>query len=172
MQQIEIFGFAIAVVHLTIVIIFGYFPPHGPRAGQDKPKWWQYIWNIHAFYVVSLVAISIIFAHLLWGVNSELATMKAKSEQKEKLTSQANAALKSMPPYYIQDEDCRGIILTSFAFLEKWKSEFPEAFDKARAPADRASKPLAKGIDKVDQQQECKADAYMMRDLLKGLAAQ
>ena len=176
MQGIEIFGFALALIHLTIVIIFGYFPPNTQRpALGDKTRWQKflwYLWNIHTLYFASLVGISMIFAYLLWGTSRELDTIRAKNEQKDKITTQASATLKAIPAF-ILDDNCRGVVLTSFALLEKWKSEIPDTFDKAKGLADRATKPLPKDLsDRTAQTEECKNDAHAMRQLLEGLAAQ
>ncbi len=158
MSAIEFIGLGIALIHLAIAVVALLWPPK-----ELKEKYF------HAAYIGSMVIISGIFTYLIFVNHQELASSRARAdevarrlEEKNKISTQADAVAKSLP--FNGSETCRAIVLASFAFLEKWKVEFPETLTYTR-------KLLDKDQDKSSQS-DCMRDANSMTAVLKGIASQ
>jgi hypothetical protein len=115
---------------------------------------------VHTFYIVGMVTLSMIFLYLIYGARQELAESQARIEEKTRHSAQAAAVVRSLPSFNGSDT-FRAIILASFSFLEKWKSEFPETLAYARSFLNK----------KEVGSYECQKDSESMKAFLKGIAA-
>jgi hypothetical protein len=158
--MVEIVGLTVTLFTLASGTALALFPPR-----PIHPRW------LHGVYLAGLVLISCVFGYLLWDSSNELDQMKEVAAEKARLSSQANALSSSLP--FSSSDTCRGIVLTTFSFLEKWKSSVPETFEFARNIAVRTTAASQKDLtERFAQRDECIRDGEAMKQLVKGLSTQ
>ena len=91
----------------------------------ENPKWAHIIYS---FLIVIIVGLSILYSSEIKRENTSLSDELTSIKSIE---HNAKRILKSFPNSYATGEN-RGFILTSFAFIEKYKSEFPETYQLSR----------------------------------------
>lgn len=133
----------------------------------EKPKW---IHTIYTFILTILTGIFFLYFQSITNKNQDLS-----EELKIRNSIEHNAARIISTYSNINDVgENRGFILTSFAFLEKYKNEFPETFEIAKTLVVDGLKitenNYGKGaIKESDEENRLKDGAAAMHSMLKGL---
>lgn len=163
MFSIEVWGFILAVLSFVLGLIPVVFP-------QDRQA--QQYRLIHAFYLAALFLISLLFVYLIYGSHHEIGELRTRVEEKARLSKQAQALYGTLGDYN-SSETCRGTVLSVAAFLEKWKSDIPDTYTRARTISERSIDPIKESFVQASaQRDECIRDAAAMKQLLKGLGSQ
>jgi hypothetical protein len=126
---------------------------------------------IHFFYTSVVVLVVALLSSMTFEIQSRLNETRAELTKRSSLEVQAQALLESFPRLRSTGEP-RGIILSSLAFLEKYKQEIPDTYAIAKGIAERvsdANKPFFEG--ESEQQDYLRDAATAMEQVIRGLAA-
>ena len=133
----------------------------------EKPKW---IHGIYTFLLTCVVGLFAIHTNTLNQSNNELENENSKMK-----TIEYNAE-RIMSTYSNVNDvgENRGYILTTFSFLEKNKSEFPETYEIAKELVTKGLKvaetSYGDGVLKEgDEEDRLKDGAATMHSILKGM---
>lgn len=133
----------------------------------EKPKW------IHTIYSFVLTIITGLFILYFQSINSENQNLSKEIEIRDSIEHNASRIISTYSNINDIGEN-RGFILTSFAFLEKYQSEFPETYEIAKSLVVDGLKitenNYGKGaIEELDEEKRLKDGAAAMRAMLEGL---
>jgi len=158
----DLLGLLVSVAALVVGIATAFFPP------KDHNRKW-----VHSIYIVGFLVTSTVFSYVLWNNDRQIAQMKEAAVEKERLSSQAKAMFGSLGES--TEYTCRGIVLTAFTFVEKWRNEIPSTFAIANDLVKRSLQ-VVSDEDRYSVLQarvrQCGLDADAMKQLLRGLATQ
>nr|WP_319999155.1 hypothetical protein [uncultured Draconibacterium sp.] len=133
----------------------------------EKPKW---IHTIYTFILTMIIGLSILYYQ---SINDTNQTLSSELELKNSIEHNAAGIISTYS--HLNDVGAnRGFILTSFAFLEKYQTEFPETYDIAKELVVNGLKitenNYGKGaLSEYDEEKRLKDGADAMHAMLKGL---
>jgi hypothetical protein len=120
MLALTVIGFAIGLVGTVVSIL-----------SASLQIWRSHQGFVHLFYGISLLAVCGIFGALFYGNQQELDALRAAREQRDKLSNGAASLLATLPGN--GSESCRAIVLSATAFIDKWHSETPLAWEASNS---------------------------------------
>lgn len=133
----------------------------------EKPKW------IHTIYTFVLTILTGLFFLYFQSISEKNQNLSRELEIRNSIEHNASRIISTYSNINRVGEN-RGFILTSFAFLEKYQSEFPETYDIAKKLVVDGLKvtenSYGKGaVEESDQEKRLKDGASAMHAMLKGL---
>ena len=160
MLNIDVWGLVVGIICLSIAVIDLF-------RGIATPT----MRRVHGVYLAAFSFFTVLFGYQIISDRTALTQLAAQAEERAKLSTQAAALQRQFPA--IDQNTCSGIIIASFAFVEKWGSTTPLLVQHTKAILDNTMKPrIGSSQDVQDQAVQCVTDAVSMNALLTGLASQ
>lgn len=133
----------------------------------EKPKW------IHTIYTFVITILTGLFFLYFQSLNDTNDNLSKELEIRNSIEHNASRIISTYSNINDIGEN-RGFILTSFAFLEKYQSEFPETYIIAKKLVVEGLKVTennyGKGaIEEIDEEKRLKDGAATMHAMLEGL---
>lgn len=133
----------------------------------EKPRW------IHTIYTFVLTILTGLFFLYFQSITDKNQSLSKELEIRNSIEHNASRIISTYSNINDVGEN-RGFILTSFAFLEKYQSEFPETYEIAKKLVVDGLKVTennyGKGaIQELDEEKRLKDGASAMHAMLEGL---
>jgi hypothetical protein len=126
---------------------------------------------VHAFYLGFLFIAIVAFGVIIAREEGALGELRAQADERLQITRQAAKLLKDHHDW--SKDNCVGLILGGFAFMEKWKLGGAVTSEAAKAIVERTARftpPPDHPPPETKEEAVCIADAITMKNILYSLS--